>query len=128
MRVTNLRNEPVGNVLASIDLNSAARGIVSPRYLLTFNSQPVETCRLGDRLLFSCTPPASTRLTYYLYVADTGIKSAPSKPAASTLGSDIPSDQILADNAGTTDAKAFARLLNSPVNLVKNPDFETGEK
>ena len=126
VRLTNLRDEPAADILAVVDLNSASRGIAAPRFLLTLNSQPVDTCRLGDRLLFTCSPAARTALTYYLYVADTGDSVAPAKPSASALGSDIPSDQILADRLGDTDARAFAKLLNSPANLVKNPDFENG--
>ncbi len=126
VRVTNLRDEPAANLLAVADLNNAARGITAPKFLLTLNGAPVETCRLGDRLLFTCSPAARTAITYYLYVGDTGAKAAPAKPADSALGSDIPSDQVLAEHGSDTDAQAFAKLLNSPVNLVKNPDFESG--
>ena len=126
VRVTNLRNENASDLLAVADLNTAARGIVSPTFLLTLNGEPVDACRLGDRLLFSCSPAAHTALTYYLYVGDSGKKIAPVKPSASALGSDIPSDQILADRLGDTDVQAFAKLLASPANLIKNPDFETG--
>ena len=126
VRLVNLRAEPAADLLAVVDLNSASRGIAVPRFLLTFDSKTVESCRLGDRLLFSCAPAARTAQTYYLYVADTGAQATPAKVSASALGSAIPSDQILADRLGDTDAQAFAKLLNSPVNLVKNPDFETG--
>ena len=126
VRVANLRTEPAADLLAVADLNTASRGIAAPKFLLTLNGASVETCRLGDRLLFTCSPAARTVLTYYLYVGDAGTRTVPVKTEASTLGSDIPSDQILADRTGDTDAQAFARLLNSPVNLVKNPDFETG--
>jgi len=127
VRLTNLRNEPVSNLLAVADLNNAARGISAPKFLLTLNGAPVETCRLGDRLLFTTSLDARITVTYYLYVGDTGAKAMPDKPSASALGSDIPSDQILAEGAGDTDVQAFAKLLNSPVNLVKNPDFEAGD-
>jgi len=127
VRVANLRDEPAGAILASADLNSAARGLASPRFLLTLDGRPVETCRLGDRLLFTCSPDARTLLTYYLYVAPSpDVGQSPGRPAKSALGSDIPSDQVLADRPGETDAAAFAKLLNNPVNLVKNPDFENG--
>lgn len=126
VRLVNLRNEPAADVLAVVDLNGAARGIAVPKYLLTFNGAPVDACRLGDRLLFSSSPAARTALTYYLYVADSGEKGETEKQHASALGSDIPSDQILADRLGETDAHAYAKLLYSPVNLLKNPDFESG--
>jgi hypothetical protein len=126
VRVTNLRDVPTADVLAAVDLNSAARGLLSPVFLLTFNGQPVDSCRLGDRLLFSCSPAAHTVLTYYLYVSDTGKTATPNKPAVSALGSAIPSDQILAENTGDTDVQAFAKLLSSPANLVQNPSFESG--
>jgi len=126
VRLFNLRNEPLTNLLATVDISDAARGIVSPRFLLTLNGQPVETCRLADRLLFTGAPAARTALTYYLYVADSGAPAAPPKAVASARGSDIPSDQVLADHGSDVDAKAFASLLNSPVNLLKNPDFESG--
>lgn len=128
VRLANLRHEPASGLLAVVDLNSAARGIVTPRFLLTLDGQPVDTCRLGDRLLFSCAPAARSITTYYLYVADNGpAPRAPADaPAASALGSDIPSDQILAERPADTDTAAFARLLRSPANLVANPDFEDG--
>ncbi|MDR2849142.1 MAG: hypothetical protein LBW77_01150, partial [Verrucomicrobiota bacterium] len=125
VRVVNLRDEAVSNVLAVADLNSAARGIVSPGFQLTLNGAPVETCRIGDRLLFTCSTPPRTALTYYLYVSAPGAKKGRARSAAaSALGSDIPSDQVLAEGPGETDAPAFANLLASPVNLVKNPSFE----
>jgi hypothetical protein len=126
IRVVNLRDTPATNLLAVADLASAARGIVAPEFRMTFNGETVETCRLGDRLLFSCSPSARSLSTYYLYVADTGKRPEPSAAAASTLGSDIPSDQILTTGSDATDAAAFAKLLVSPVNQVKNPSFEEG--
>lgn len=126
VRIANLRDEPLNGVLAALNLHSATRGLVSPRLMLTLDGLPVDTCRLGDRLLFSCSAPGQTALTYYLYVSDSGARSAPAKPAASALGSDIPSDQILAERSGEVDVRAFARLLHAPANLVRNPDFEEG--
>ncbi len=126
VRVANLRDETAPNLLAVADLNSAARGIAAPKFLLTLNGATVEACRLGDRLLFTSSLAARSALTYYLYVGDSGAKAAPAKAAVSALGSDIPSDQVLAEHGTDTDVQAFAKLLNSPVNLVKNPDFESG--
>jgi len=126
IRVVNLRDAPATNLLAVADLASAARGIVAPEFRLTFNGQTVESCRLGDRLLFSCSPDARSVSTYYLYVADTGKLPEPRAAVASALGSDIPSDQILAAGSDTTDATAFAKLLAGPVNRIKNPGFEAG--
>ena len=126
VHVTNLRHENASDLLAVADLNTATRGIVSPEFLLTLNGAPVDACRLGDLLIFSSSPAARTVLTYYLYVGDSGKKGTAAKPTASALGSDIPSDQILAERLGDTDAQAFSKLLNGPVNLIKNPDFETG--
>lgn len=126
VRIFNLSDHAVSNILASADLNDAARGIVAPRYLLTLNGKPHEACRIGDRLLFSCEAAARTAVTYYLYVADSGRKQAAEKPSSSRQGSDIPSDQILAESPRDTDVQAFAALMNSPVNLIKNPDFERG--
>jgi len=126
VRVVNLRDEPATNLLAVADLNTAARGIAVPRFLLTFNGDRVATCRLGDRLLFSCSPPPRSVTTYYLYVGDTGASATAEKSSASVLGSDIPSDQVLSTGHSETDGQAFAELLHSPVNLVNNPDFETG--
>jgi hypothetical protein len=126
VRVTNLRDEASSGLLAVTDLNSAARGIAAPEFLLTLNGVPVDTCRLGDRLLFTSSPAAHTALTYYLYVGDTGEKAAPVKSTASALGSDIPSDQILEDSKSVSDTRAFAKLLTGSVNLIKNPDFEVG--
>jgi hypothetical protein len=124
VRVANLRDEAAADLLAAADLNSAARGIAAPEFQLTFNGTPVETCRLGNRLLFTCSTPPRTVRTYYLYVAATGANKKAEKSAVSALGSDIPSDQVLAESAGETDAPAFAKLLASPVNLVRNPSFE----
>ena len=126
VRVFNLQPEPAANVLAVVDLEGAARGIAVPEFLLTFNGAAVESCRLGERLLFTCSPPARSALTCYLHVADTGAKRAAATPAAPTAGSAIPSDQVPAGAAGEVDAGAFARLLHAPVNLVRNPDFESG--
>ncbi|NJL33149.1 MAG: hypothetical protein HC893_03970 [Chloroflexaceae bacterium] len=59
-----------------------------------------------------------------LYVADTGAKAGPVKPQTSALGSDIPSDQILADrsarptrsttSACSTSAEWDAHAIHSP--------------
>ncbi len=124
--VTNLNDTDETNVLAAADLISAAHGVVAPRFLLTFNGKPVATSRLGDRLLFSCSAPARSVLTYYLYVADTGKRPGTAKVSASALGGELPSDQVLSERFGTADAGAFSDLLGGLANLMQNPGFERG--
>ncbi len=127
VRVSNLHDEPTGEALATLDLHAALRGLDTPRLSLTLEGRPVEICRLADRLLFTCQLPPRTVLTYYLYVGESAApRTAVTNPAASALGSDIPSDQILAEHGRESDAAAFARLLRSPVNRVRNPDFAEG--
>lgn len=126
VRVINIRPGPSGKLLACVNLNDVKRGLDEPRFQLTFKGQPVETCRLSNWLLFECDPAPLTVLTYYLYVAESDAAPHSERAAISALGSDIPSDQILVDRADKSDAAAFAKLLRSPVNLMRNPDFGEG--
>lgn len=126
LRLANFSQTATGEVLASADLNMAARGIAHPVYRLRFKGQDITTCRLSSRLLFKASVPAQTRQTYYLYVADSGEKGEPEKQHVSKLGSDIPSDHVLVEQSTEVDAQAFTELLNGPHNLVKNGSFEQG--
>jgi len=125
VHVTNVRSENIFDLLAVADLNTAARA--APTFILTLNGEPVDACRFGDRLLFSCSVAARTTMTYYLYVGNSRKNGTPVKPSASVLGSDIPSDQMLAECLSDTDVQAFSKLLASPVNLIKNANFENGK-
>ena len=130
IRLANFGTTDVPSALASFALPEALHATRNPVYELTLNGQKIESTVLGNRILFSCSLPAKSVTTCYLYVKSgpsTGI-AQPVEVLKSALGSEIPSDQVLVKSVQVTGEEAFAKLLNSSANLVKNPSFEDGEK
>lgn len=119
--------EPGKSMLAVIELDSVTRGLPDPSFKLTLNGREIETYRLAENLLFKVTSKPDTLQTLYLYVADAGGKGSEAEAFNSALGSDIPSDQIAVAPGDKVDMESWKMLLNSDLNLVKNPDFEEGE-
>ncbi|MGN0846284.1 MAG: glycoside hydrolase domain-containing protein [Kiritimatiellia bacterium] len=130
VRLANFTDADVASTLASFALPEVLRATRNPEYVLTLNGQPLQACALGTRLLFSCTLPAKSVTTCYIYVRCGDAKTAVTEEAAerkSALGSQIPSDQVLVRRAKLSDPAAFEALLNSAGNLVRNGSFEEGE-
>ncbi len=128
VRILNDAETAVTSVLAAFPLQEALRATRFPEYEFQINGQKVESCALGGQLLFKCSLPAKSVTTGYLYVRQ-GQKpvAAPQSVALkSALGSDIPSDQVLVEQCTVSDEAAFAAILSSSANLVRNGSFEDG--
>ena len=115
------------SMLASIGIDSVTRGLPNPVFKLTVNGKEVETSRLSDNLLFKITGDPGVRQVCYLYVASSGKTEAEKEKFDSTLGSDIPSDQLAVSKSGEVDIESWKKLFNSNLNMVRNPDFEKGK-
>ncbi|MDD2598007.1 MAG: DUF4091 domain-containing protein [Kiritimatiellae bacterium] len=113
-------------LLAALDTDAVTRGIQAPIFTLTFNGATVDTCRVDKNLIFQVAAKPETLQTFYLYVADSGQGGKSAEIASSVLGSNIPSDQLALRGVGPTDFKAWEKLLHSPLNMLKNPEFESG--
>jgi hypothetical protein len=125
VRVYNFSDSEMHNVLSSVAVSEATHALRDPELLLTLNGEPVAFCLLGDRLLFQCSAAPKAVQTYFLYAKPGNRPHAQkTRPTESLQGSDIPSDQVLAADSAETDDAAYEKLLASPVNLVKNADFE----
>lgn len=127
LRLLNQTPQATGSILAIVNLNSIIRGSTVSDIYLTFQGERVTFSRLGKKLIFPCDLPPHTIQTYYLYLS-TNTKHQPSTahPATSTLGSDIPSDQVPASGEVHADIQPFMHLLHGSANLVQNPDFTQG--
>ncbi len=107
VRVLNLSDEPLADVLVATDVSALAarlRGRLNPASpRVTQDGRLLAHYRLGDRLLFEAGVAPHTAATYYVYLAtDPAITAAP--------GGD------------------YAALMDSPRNLCRNPSFEQGDK
>ena len=117
VRVVNLREEPVGPLLAAVELapvlaklqgraNAGQARVVS-------NGLTVPHYLVNDLLLFDCTLPPRTARTYYIYFSE------------STAVPDVDVSDAR-DGSSVPGAASYAGLLASSHNLVLNPSFELG--
>ena len=112
-------------ILVHADVAQALRGVlVAERLRVVANGQVVPTCLLDGKLLFAAAIPPHTIRTFWLYIADSANSAV---GGVVRLGSEIPSDQVFVPKTERTSPKAYAALLASPANLVKNPSFEKGD-
>jgi len=120
VRVLNFSRTPVGPTLLASDLAPLAgrlRGPLDPASVAVSDGrQAVPHYVLGDTLLVAGQAPARTARTYY--VSGTPRAAAEDRTAA---GADARGAV-----AGAPDVAAYARLIESPHNLVQNASFEAG--
>ncbi|MCQ2393706.1 MAG: DUF4091 domain-containing protein [Kiritimatiellae bacterium] len=125
VRLLNLTKDDRAKTLTSFPLNEALRGVQAAEMRLFDGSTELTACPVGDRMFFSCAVPAQTAKTIWFYVKAGARRTAAKKEAAtSTLGSVIPSDQVLVQKADVPDLAAFEQLCAGTVNLVTNGGFE----
>ncbi len=128
--IVNAADDPLVGVLASVPLAAAQRMLTNPMFALRDAAgaeRPVFAA--GGRVFFVVDVPARTALTLHLYARENMREMKRVKrAAASALGSEIPSDQVIVEETGMTkaDEDALMRLIDSPANLLRNPSFEEG--
>ncbi|HPA21421.1 MAG TPA: DUF4091 domain-containing protein [Verrucomicrobiae bacterium] len=127
VRFTNLSDSPVAGGLGWIWLPSAFRGTrdMDP-VSVSLAGRAVPFTRLGEMLLFDCPLPPMSRLAAHVYLGARPRPATAAEAARTGLGSDIPSDYLVARRTKPTDPADFAPLLKGTANLVKNPDFTSG--
>ena len=127
VRLANFSAIPMAASLSSFSIREAVRGTRDADFRLMDGATEISLCALNDRVFFSASVPAQTVKTLWLYVRR-GSPNAGQKPeeALSALGSAIPSDQVLVRKTTISDEAAFANILKSSANLVKNPCFADG--
>ena len=127
VRLANFSAEATGATLVSFNVREALHATRDAEFKLMDGPNEVPLCVLGDRALFTCPIPAQTVKTYWLY-ARTGKPRPQEKPeeVRSALGSPIPSDQVLVRKTTISDESAYAKLLASDANLLKNSCFDDG--
>lgn len=128
VRLLNDDEAAAESVLSAFPLLEALHATRNPDYALIVNGKKVETCALGGQLLFKCSLPAKSVTTAYLYVRQGTKPAAPvtREELKSALGSDIPSDQVVVERMTVKGEAAFAAILSSAANLVRNGSFEDG--
>ena len=124
IRISNTSDQAIRNGLACIDFNSICRNKSRRNAVLTFNGHQIETTPLGSSVLFPVACPPKTSQIYYVYTTEKEPGEDIPKEAHSTLGSEIPSDQLYVEIPDPADTEQYAKLLLSNVNLVRNPSFE----
>ena len=124
IRITNTNDKPIENAFACFDFNDVCRNKSRRNAVLTFKGHPVEMTHLGTSVLFTVSCPPKTSLIYYVYTTEKEPEEDIVKEAQSTLGSDIPSDQLYIEAPDSEETEKFAAILHSKANLVRNPSFE----
>ena len=103
--------------LVSVDLAALAGRLRAPlergALVVACGKDVLEHVTVGDRLLFEADVPARSVCDYHVYAA--------TAPAAT--GAAGPGDAA----AAAADRAAYARLLASPRNMVRNPSFEAAD-
>ncbi|MBN1417617.1 MAG: DUF4091 domain-containing protein [Planctomycetes bacterium] len=105
IRVLNAGDEPIDGPLACVDLAPIAgrlRGGLDRGGLQAFaGADPISCTRVADTLLLGIRVPPRTALTAHAYLVE-------------------------GERAETDERDAYARLIGSPRNLVRNASFEDG--
>lgn len=124
--IFNLSGEPKNAGLGFIPIKRIAAGNFSQDDFALFkNGKQIEFMLMDDTLLFKTDKIApKTEVQYSVYLKRDR-KNQEVKTGGTKQASYVMSDQQ-ADTRSEIDKKAFERLVNSDVNLVKNPSFENG--
>ena len=125
VKIANFSDEPTGEVLAGFPLKEALRSMRRPEYALYCGEKRMNASEIGENLVFRISVPPQTLQICYLYVREGTERRKVKRSTASSMGSEIPSDQILVDSSIGDDG-ILAELIDSPVNLLRNPGFEIG--
>ena len=134
LAISNPDAQPLRGVLARVDLQSArasARDWTPVDLRLGTSATPF--FQLGNALFFECTIPARTCHIFHLAFAPPPAGSSPARaaeypsPDSPVPASDIPSDHRFVPGTDPMLARAYAALLRSPSNLVRNADFSAGD-
>ncbi len=127
IRLANFSSEESPSTLVSFSLHEAVRSTRNADCKLMDGTTEIPLCVLDDRAIFTCSIPAQTVKTCWLYVRQ-GKPRPQEKPeeVRSALGSPIPSDQVLLRKTTVSDVAAYERILRSSANIVKNPCFTEG--
>lgn len=124
IRVLNNTTSDISNVLSSIDVAAIRNKNTKRSLLLDSEGNEVKTFIVGNMIFFKATAAAKTTQFYYLYVNDKAKDELESVKVEHSLGSDIPSDQILKEAYRYGDVSSFVELLSGDMNMLKNPSFE----
>ena len=129
LRVANFTDSDRPSALAAFSLREAVRGIRNPEWKVFAGAAEQAAFPMGSRVLFTCSVPARTICTFWLYVrrGRAMADGRAEKSVESALGSVIPSDQVLVARTEIGDTAAYARFARSAANLVRNPCFAEGE-
>lgn len=124
LRVVNSLDQPMEKVLACVSV-SDMRNLSVRQAIVEADGKPQPTFQLGGNLFFHASVPPRTTRYYYLYTNEkTPEELETPANVTHTLGSDIPSDQILVEQSNGTDMRQVAALLAGSANLAANPSFE----
>jgi hypothetical protein len=132
LRVLNLGAQPVEGGFISADLGAALarlNGRIDPERLsVREGGQPVPFHRIGQTLLFPGGVAPRTRKTFAVYFAPGTGRNAAQESAVRNYAANpaLPGGETRESVAGVVRAE-YARLLASGANLVRNPDFESGD-
>jgi acetone carboxylase gamma subunit len=129
----NLGDQALDSGLTAVDISGAVarlnRRIDASTVRVMAGSQPLESYRLGDLLLFRQRIEPHTRQTLHVYFqVGKPAPAAAGQPGARQYAANpaLPGGET--HEAITSIARAeYARLLENPLNRVRNPSFEQGE-
>lgn len=124
--LANLGETPLDPVLIRVPLGGSRAPARGQDAQLSFAGQSLPFLLIGNTLLFEHRLPARTLDTCRFAFLPS--RSASAGPAELPDDAILPSDYAPGDAVRSADREAYARLLNSPANLVRNASFEQGQE
>jgi hypothetical protein len=130
---TNFSDRALDSGLTAVDLSGALARLnrrIDPDAVRVFaGSQRLESYRLGSLVLFRQRIEPLTRHTVYVYFhAGASATATAAKPGAQEYAANpaLPGGETREAAEGIA-REEYARLLESPLNLARNPSFEQGQ-
>lgn len=131
IQVLNLGDQPLESGFLAVDLSGPMARLhrrADPGAVRVMDgARELESCRLGSLVLFRHRVEPRTRHTLHLYLRAGAAGTAPAEAGAREYAANpaLPGGETREALSATARAD-YARLLDSPMNLVRNPDFEAG--
>lgn len=125
LRIANLSDAPRNSLLVRAQLGGGGRLPANGRDAqLRFEKRTLPFLLVGNALLFEHSLPGRTIDTCRFFFSTS--RSSTASRSELPKNAILPSDYSAGDTASAADREAYAQLLSSPLNLVRNPDFEEG--
>lgn len=133
IRILNFGNEPMDDGFIAADITPALSrlsGRIDPaRIVVMDGAKTAAIHRIGNMILLPGSIAPHTRRTFHVYFRNGSARPATVESGAKTYAANpaLPGGETKEAVSGVA-RDGYARLLESPANLLKNASFETGGK